>query len=62
MNVVTTKRTKPVKDFACMECDKRFTFKQAERAYFGSGCPGCGGADIDLAPASSPTAFLQFKD
>ncbi len=33
--------------FECLECSKKFyTVKAAERAYFGIGCPKCGGADI----------------
>lgn len=36
--------------FACMECGHKFrSAKAAERAYFGSGCPKCGGADFDEA-------------
>ena len=38
------------KDWQCMECGKRMTLAQAERAAYGDdGCPGCGGSDIDLA-------------
>ena len=35
--------------FACQECGKKFyNVKAAEKAAFGiSGCPGCGGSDID---------------
>jgi hypothetical protein len=35
--------------FECQECGKKYyTEKAAERAMFGnSGCPGCGGSDID---------------
>ena len=36
--------------FECQECNHKFyTVKSAERASFGeSGCPGCGGTDIDV--------------
>lgn len=36
--------------FECQECNHKFyTVKAAERASFGdSGCPGCGGSDIDV--------------
>jgi predicted nucleic acid-binding Zn-ribbon protein len=42
--------------FACMECGHRFkTVKAAEQASFGpSGCPGCGGSDIDLERSTEP--------
>lgn len=42
---------KPTSGFACMECGYKFrTIKAAEKASFGdSGCPKCGGSDIDLA-------------
>ena len=34
--------------FKCMECGKKFyTIQSAERAGY-SGCPRCGGVDIDL--------------
>lgn len=37
------------KDWQCQECGRRMTARQAEKAMFGiDGCPGCGGADIDL--------------
>ena len=43
------KKTKSVdRDWQCMECGKQMTLKQAERASFGSGCPKCGGGDIDM--------------
>lgn len=36
------------KPFQCMECGKKLTLKQAERAAYGAdGCPRCGGSDID---------------
>ena len=51
MNTKTMKKSER-KDFACQECGKRLTLKQAKRALFSlNGCPGCGGADIDLAAA-----------
>jgi predicted nucleic acid-binding Zn-ribbon protein len=36
--------------FSCQECGHKFkTIKAAEKASFGdSGCPKCGGSDIDL--------------
>lgn len=36
--------------YACQECGRKFyTTEAAERATFSnSGCPGCGGSDIDL--------------
>ena len=36
--------------FVCLECGYKFkTLKAAERAAFGdSGCPKCGGSDIDM--------------
>lgn len=43
-----TKRRKIVKDWQCNECLLPMTFKQAERAVYGDGCPKCGGADIFL--------------
>ncbi len=36
--------------FQCVECGKRMTVKQAEKASFGAdGCSKCGSSDIDLA-------------
>ncbi len=36
-------------DYVCLECGKRLTLSQAERAMNGDkGCPKCGGSDIDL--------------
>lgn len=35
--------------FECMECGKKMTLGQAERAVYGDGCPRCGGADVDEA-------------
>ena len=36
--------------FQCMECGKKMTLRQAEKAMYGvNGCPKCGGADIDEA-------------
>lgn len=41
---------KKVKDWKCQECEKLLTLAQAEKAMNGdSGCPGCGGSDIDEA-------------
>ena len=46
-----------------MECGYKFkTVKAAERAAFDKGCPGCGGADIDLAkytPKAPPKATAE---
>ena len=45
--------------FQCMECGHKFkTVKAAEKAsYSDSGCPKCGGSDIDLSPCKSkPTS------
>lgn len=43
-------RVKALKDWVCLECGKKMTMKQAERAMLGpKGCTKCGGADIDLA-------------
>lgn len=37
--------------FYCQECGHAFkTLKAAERAAFDSGCPKCGGSDIDTEP------------
>ena len=37
----------PASGFCCQECGHGFrSVKAAERAYFGAGCPKCGGADI----------------
>lgn len=50
MTQTKTKRAKAARDWQCQECGRRMTLKQAERASFGTtGCPGCGGFDIDLA-------------
>lgn len=41
---------KTTKPFQCLECGRRLTLRQAERAAYGpDGCPGCGGVDIDEA-------------
>jgi hypothetical protein len=33
--------------FECAECGRPFfSARSAERAAFGSGCPGCGGSDV----------------
>jgi len=37
------------KDYVCLECGKRLTLSQADRAVNGDrGCPKCYGIDIDL--------------
>jgi hypothetical protein len=43
-------KLKRIPIFQCNECGHKFyTVAAAERASFGSsGCPGCGGADIDI--------------
>lgn len=46
---VMKQKAKKVAQFVCNECDHKFyTVASAERAAF-YGCPGCGGADIDIA-------------
>lgn len=45
---------KNAKEFQCLECGKLLSFRQAERAQE-SGCPGCGGGDIDLHVPSPST-------
>ena len=45
----TKTKARAIKDWACQECDKLMSLKQAERAVYGDGCPKCGGADIFLA-------------
>lgn len=46
--------------FKCLECGKVFkTTRAAERAA-DSGCPKCGGVDIDLAPAA-PTVAVAAR-
>ncbi|KKM61735.1 hypothetical protein LCGC14_1528690 [marine sediment metagenome] len=41
--------TTKVRPLQCMECGKKLTLRQAERAVHGDGCPRCGGSDIDTA-------------
>lgn len=42
-------QAKVSKDWVCLECGKRMTLRRAEKAMSDAdGCPGCGGADIDL--------------
>lgn len=50
LNKTRTPKRKRTAEFECMECGKLFySTKAAERASFGpNGCPGCGGADIDI--------------
>lgn len=50
-----------IEKFVCNECGYKFrTVKAAERAAFGErGCPGCGGADIDLAPVERKALIAQ---
>ena len=46
----TRKTSKTDKPFRCMECGKRLSLRQAERASYGpNGCPRCGSSDIDEA-------------
>ena len=45
--------TTKIRPFECMECGKKLTLRQAEKAVFGNGCPRCGGADIDESGATS---------
>lgn len=52
---------KSARDWQCQECGTRLTLRQAERAV-DSGCPKCGGVDIDQATAKPKTAEQQgFK-
>jgi PHP family Zn ribbon phosphoesterase len=44
---------KVAKDWACQECGRRMSLKAAQRA-MSVGCAGCGGSDVDLAPAPRP--------
>lgn len=44
------KRRRAPKDWQCNECSRLMTLASAERAVYGHGCPGCGGADIEPAP------------
>ena len=51
-----------MKDWQCQECGKLMTVQQAERAMTGTtGCLGCGGVDIDLAPVF-PTAMIRVDE
>lgn len=45
----------------CMECGHKFkTLKAAHRAAYGNtGCPGCGGSDIDLDEYPELVALTQ---
>lgn len=46
---MTTKSAKTEHSWACQECGKRLSAKQAERVMLGpNGCPKCGGADVDI--------------
>ena len=50
-----TTRTRQPKDWQCQECGREMTQKQAEKAVNGStGCPGCGGSDIDMKVELAP--------
>lgn len=40
---MTRTKTKEPKIFACQECGRKMTVKQAEK-----GCPNCGSIDIDV--------------
>lgn len=46
--------------FYCQECGYKFrSIKSAERASFGdSGCPKCGGSDIDMGP---PNPYIDYS-
>jgi hypothetical protein len=48
--------------FECQECGKKFyTEKAAYRASFGdSGCPGCGGSDIDIYVGKKRKSIGKF--
>jgi len=50
--------------FVCQECGHKFySAASADRAAFGdSGCPGCGGSDIDVAlPRPEPGCTLTIE-
>ena len=49
----TATRTRQPKDWACQECGRTMTLKQAEKAV-SQGCPGCGGSDIDMKVELAP--------
>ncbi len=38
--------------FQCQECGRKFRTTKAAGRAANNGCPGCGGVDIDLAPAA----------
>lgn len=44
-------------EFACLECGKRLTARQAQRADL-NGCPKCGGSDIDVLVIPKPITRL----
>ncbi len=45
--------------YACQECRRKFrTVKAAQRAS-NSGCPGCGGVDIDLDVDLKPESWCR---
>lgn len=44
---------KAVRDWACQECGKLMTLRQAERAA-DKGCTRCGGVDVDMRVSGSP--------
>ena len=44
-------RAKATKPYACNECRKPLTLKQAEAMSFGPrGCTNCGSSDVDIYP------------
>ncbi len=48
--------------YACLECGKRMSVRQAERAS-DEGCVQCGGVDIDLAtPNEKGAQRIAFRD
>ena len=46
-----TTRKPARRDWECLECGRKLTLRQAERAS-SVGCPKCGGVDIDLRRAA----------
>ena len=41
--------------YQCLECGRRFRTAGAAEKAFLSGCPGCGGVDIDVSTSAEPT-------
>jgi len=48
--------------FKCMECGRKFkTARAAEKAAW-DGCPGCGGADINMDPDPTPSTVPGWAE